>query len=254
MRFDWAAGVLCAIVLTVPAGAGVWVEVESGAAFSGYNDVRIPPDTGTGFSLSEDLEADPVAFVRLRVGLRLGKEHRHGLHLLAAPLRIESRGRFAEAVHYRGVDFAPDRPTRAEYRFDSYRLVYRYRLVRGKGADFELGAAAKIRDAEIRLEQDGRTARKTDTGFVPLLAFALRVHLGARLDAVLEGEALASPGGQGRAEDILAALHWHPSSAVGIQLGYRLLEGGADVEEVYNFTLVHYLTAAVRLNLDGAKP
>lgn len=35
------------------------LDIESGAVFSGYNDVRIPGDTGTLFSLSEELEADP---------------------------------------------------------------------------------------------------------------------------------------------------------------------------------------------------
>jgi hypothetical protein len=34
-----------------------------------------------------------------------------------------------------------------------------------------------------------------------------------------------------------------------VRLGYRLLEGGADVAEVYNFALIHYayVGAAVRL-------
>ena len=34
------------------------VDFENGAAISGYNDVRIPGDTGTMFSLTDDLASD----------------------------------------------------------------------------------------------------------------------------------------------------------------------------------------------------
>ena len=34
------------------------IDVESGLAFNGYNDVRIPGNTGTDLSLSEELRAD----------------------------------------------------------------------------------------------------------------------------------------------------------------------------------------------------
>ena len=40
----------------------VFLDVESGVVFSGYNDVRIPGDQGTLFSLSEELDASPKVF------------------------------------------------------------------------------------------------------------------------------------------------------------------------------------------------
>lgn len=43
------------------------LDIESGFVFSGYNDVRIPGDGGTLFSLSEELETDPEVFYRIRV-------------------------------------------------------------------------------------------------------------------------------------------------------------------------------------------
>ena len=66
---------------------------------------------------------------------------------------------------------------------------------------------------------------------------------------VLDGDALASPGGEGRAEDVLFALQVRAQEQVAVRAGYRLLEGGADVEEVYNFAWVHYLTAGIRIEL-----
>jgi hypothetical protein len=55
----------------------------------------------------------------------------------------------------------------------------------------------------------------------------------------VEGDALAAP--QGRAEDVLAALEMALGRNASFHVGYRLLEGGADVTEVYTFTLVNYL-------------
>ena len=50
------------------------------------------------------------------------------------------------------------------------------------------------------------------------------------------GDALAAP--QGRAEDVLAALTYGKSDKFRIKIGYRILEGGADNDEVYTFSLV----------------
>jgi len=51
------------------------LDIESGVVFSGYNDVRIPGDGGTLFSLSEELEADPGVFYRIRVFYNFNDRH-----------------------------------------------------------------------------------------------------------------------------------------------------------------------------------
>jgi hypothetical protein len=65
------------------------------------------------------------------------------------------------------------------------------------------------------------------------------------LGFLLEGDALAAP--QGRAEDVLLAFYFHPAERIGMKVGYRILEGGADNDEVYNFTLLHYLAAGAMI-------
>lgn len=242
-------GLLLAVALatTVPARAGGFVELEGGVASAGYNTVRIPADTGTEFSLVNDLDADPVAIWRARAAVRLGD--RHTALVLVAPLRIESRGTFSRPVHFQDTDFAAGNKIKGFYRFDSYRLTYRYRLWATPRTSLGLGLTAKIRDAEIRLEGGGTQARKTDTGFVPLLAFAFDWRWTPRTGLSIEGDALASPGGQGRAEDVFVSLRWAATERMDLYLGYRLLEGGADVESVYNFALVHYASLAMRVSL-----
>ena len=221
--------------------AGVDIDVESGVAINGSNDVRIPGNTGSDISLTDDLSADETAFWRVRLGVDLGARHR--LSLLVAPLRFDASGSVNRPLDYNGVTFAAGEDLRARYRFDSYRLTYSYALVQADRISFDIGFTGKIRDAAIRIESDQRSSEKTNTGFVPLIHFALDWSLASRFGLLVQGDALAAP--QGRAEDVLVAPYADLSDRIRVRLGYRILEGGADNDEVYNFALVHYLSAGL---------
>ena len=212
-------------------------DVETGLVFSGYNDVRIPGVGGTLFSLSEELETKSSPFFRLKVGYVISRKH--SLSLLVAPLRLKGEGRLDRAVFFENREFPADTPLESTYRFDSYRVGYRFHFYNTPAAELGLGVTAKIRDASIRLASDSQRAEKTNTGFVPLLNFVAAWKPTGSLRLLVDGDALAGP--QGRAEDILLAVQYSPARKVGLKLGYRLLEGGADVDEVYNFTLINYL-------------
>jgi hypothetical protein len=64
---------------------------------------------------------------------------------------------------------------------------------------------------------------------------------------LLEGDALAAP--QGRAEDLLLAGQYQIAMISRSGWGYRILEGGADVDWVYSFALLRYFSLALILNL-----
>ena len=224
-----------------PAAYSQWFfDGETGGAFSGYNNVQIPRDTGTAFSLSKDLDSDSTFFFRLRLGIQLGK--RHTISVFAAPLTIKAAGSVDTPILFFEEDFPADVPLTAVYRFNSYRLTYRYDLVRKERLRLGVGFTAKIRDAAIRVEGDGKESEKKNVGFVPLINFRLEWFFAKKLSLLLEGDALAAPQGQGRAEDVLLAIRLHLSDKIALRAGYRILEGGADVEEVYNFALIHFLT------------
>lgn len=219
------------------AGAAGWsLDLEGGWAWSGYNDVRIPGEGGTDFSLSEDLTSAGTAFWRLRLSRRLGA--RHEFSALAAPLRLDAAGRAPTEIHFAGASFPAGSELSARYRFDSYRLSYRYRLRDGERFTGWLGLTAKIRDAEIAVTGAGLSAEKLNTGFVPLLAFRGDWRLAEHWTARVEGDALA--GGPGRAEDVFLGLVYASSPRLALRGGYRLIEGGADVAEVYNFALLNF--------------
>jgi len=225
--------------------AQVLIDLESGVVFSGYNDVRIPGDQGTLFSLSKELDASPKVFYRLRAGYTFGT--RHNVSLLYAPLTVKSDGSINRDLSFEGVVFPANTTLIGFYKFNSYRLTYRYDIIEKPGFEFGLGLTAKIRDAEISLSSPGPFSEKTNVGFVPIINFRLEWKAYDKLSFLFEGDALAAP--QGRAEDILIAAQFRLSDHIGIKTGYRLLEGGADNDEVYNFALFHYAAVGLVINL-----
>jgi hypothetical protein len=238
---------LLMLAFVAPAVARWSVDIEAGPVFSGYNDVRIPGDTGTLFSLTEDLDARTALGFRARVSKTFGD--RHWVSALVAPLRVESRGTLDRDVVFAGTHFnAGVEELKALYRFDSYRVTYRYGLVRARRFNLDLGLTAKVRDAEISLDYRHVMlpgASKTNTGFVPLISFRADWQLGPRFGLLLDGDALGVP--QGRAEDVMAAVRFGFGDRVDARVGYRVLEGGSDVDEVYGFALFHYAVAGITL-------
>ncbi len=226
-----------------PLFSQITVDIETGAVFSGYNNVRIPGDTGTKFSLSEELSIDPSAFIRARVFASLGG--RHNIGVLLAPLSLYSEGKLDRDLAFQGKTFTAGAHLKGLFKFNSWRVVYRYDWVKKPSFEFGIGFTAKIRDAEIKISGDGQEASKTDLGFVPIIHFRLHWKAGERLGFLLEGDALAAP--QGRAADVLAALTCRVNKSMQLKAGYRILEGGADNDTVYNFALLHYATAGLIL-------
>jgi hypothetical protein len=244
MRIKHLAAVLC-LGLLAPSGLfaiSFWLDAESGGVFTGYNDVQIPAETGTRFSLSEDLSAEPTWFYRLQGGVDTG---RHSLFVLYAPLEVTSEGTFGEAVDFAGKTFPAGTPLTGTFRFNSYRLSYAYTLYRSSTLSFAAGLTGKVRDALIALEGGGQRAERTDLGFVPLIHLRLHWQFLPVLGLLVEGDGLVAP--QGRAEDFLGALTWTAAPGLTLRAGYRILEGGSDGGgSVYTFSLFHYVTAGLR--------
>jgi|WetSurMetagenome_2_1015567.scaffolds.fasta_scaffold214714_2 hypothetical protein len=228
---------LVGLVAPVAAQTKWQVDLESGLAISGYNNVRIPGNTGTKFSLSRDLDIDQTVFWRARFSRMF--DDKHSLSFLIAPLTFNAEGRLEKDLKFAGGEFSANTFVKAKYRFDSYRLTYRYDFYRRDRLRLGIGFTGKIRDAAISVEGGGQKAEKANTGFVPLINFRAEWTISSRFGVLLDGDALAAP--QGRAEDVLLALTASTSRNLQFKFGYRLLEGGADNDEVYTFALVNYL-------------
>ena len=224
---------------------GPEAEFEVGATWASRNDVRIPGAGGTDLSLVDDLHTTVAPIFRVRVGYRF--RDRHYVTALYAPLQVNATGSVSRDVAFAGGTYPAGTPLLAVYRFDSYRLTYRYSFVRNRSLEIAAGATAKLRAAEISLNGVD-TSSKSNTGFVPLL----NVHIewrpgGGPVGLLFDADALAAP--QGRAEDILLAAIWTLREDLAVYAGYRTLEGGADNDEVYTFAWFHYAVVGIHVRL-----
>jgi hypothetical protein len=218
------------------------LDLESGAVWNSKADVQIPSNAGTRFSLRKDLGGDnPTEFLRARATWHLSPKHE--VSLLYAPLEMNFGGRFDRSVRFAGSTFAAGVDTEGTYRFDSYRLTYRYNFLSDERLVAGIGLTAKLRDAEVRLVQGGTRASDANRGFVPLLNYRVQWKFADAFSLLTEGDALGAP--QGYAIDAAASVQWHVNDRMSFRVGYRLLDGGADNDTVYTFSRFHYSTAGV---------
>lgn len=192
------------------------IDIESGAVVTGYNDVRIPRDVGTRFSLKDDFNSKSKIYYRLQAGYTL--KPLHSFSLLYAPLEIKSEGKAPIDITFAGKLFAANSDIKATYKFNSYRFTYRYDFIQKPKFDFGLGFTAKIRDASIVLESNGLLGEKSNVGFVPIINFRLAWRLNDNLGLLINGDALAAK--QGRAEDVLIAATYQINEHLGLRAGY----------------------------------
>jgi len=218
------------------------LSLEIDPVWQSRNDVQIPNNQdGTRFSLVDLVGSGPNISARIYFTWKINE--RHALRLLLAPLSFTKRGTAFETIRFEGESFSSDIPIRATYKFNSWRLTYHYRFHNSTRWAGFIGFTAKVRDAKIELSQAATSAKKTDVGFVPLFHVRGLFRFNEHWRLVLDVDALA--GGPGRAEDASFKLYADISRHWSASFGYRTVEGGADVDEVYNFAWLHYAVASV---------
>lgn len=231
-------------VLDARAQTGSSLVVEGGAVWQSRNKAQIPNSSdGTRFSLRDLQGGGEEAFLRVDGTWQIGE--RHQVRALYAPYSITRSGVPDAAIDFDGATFAAGLPTEAHYRFDSYRLSYRYRFHRGTDWTWWGGATVKVRDANIRLRQGALVEGYDNTGVVPLLSLVGYRQFGERWTLVIDADGLWAP--QGRAFDVALKTRYAVNDRLSLGLGYRTLEGGADNDDVYTFAWQHYALAEVAL-------
>ena len=239
-----AAFLLCPVSLPVSASEAVWrVTLETGPVWFSRNDARIPNDgNGDRFDVTDLTGSGPDAYLRL--GFEYDWDERHTVTGLYAPLRTYGTSVPGEEIRFAGETFSADAPLKATYKFNTYRLGYRYRFLDTARWRVRAGVTVLVRDANIRLSQGDTTADDPDLGLVPLLAFDATRYLGNGWSLEFDVEGLGAP--QGRAIDAAVSLQYDWSDRVTGRIGYRTLEGGADNDSVYTFAWAHYGIAGLQ--------
>jgi len=227
---------------TIAADQSVSIRLSVGSSWQARNDVQIPnTDTGTRFSLFDAVGSGPVPAARVEVNWAIND--RHGMRVMLAPLSYTESVEFSQPVSFNGQSFAANEVTDASYRFNSWRVGYHYTLVNNDVRNFRVGATLKVRDAEIRLQQGNTDSANDNVGFVPLLYLAGSYKLSSRWTIRADLDGLA--GGPGRAIDVGVAMDFALSPRWNLGAEVRILDGGADVEDVYNFAQFNSAAIAV---------
>ena len=256
MRQSNAVSHLCKTALTIAMALtmqsvsaserSVDLQLSVGSSWQQSNDVQIPNnDTSTRFSLEEAVGKGPVTFARLEAKWSIN--NKHGVRVLLAPFEYTESATFDETVRFAGESYNTSEPVDATYRFNSWRVGYYYTLKNTGTRSFRVGATLKVRDAEIRLSQSAATSFDDDVGLVPLLYAAGEYRLTDRWTLAADLDGLA--GGPGRAIDAGVALHYKLASRWQIGVEARVLDGGADTDDVYNFATFTSAAFTVRARL-----
>lgn len=212
------------------------IGLETGAVWQSYNDVQIPGDSGTRFSLSDLAGNGPLPFYRLELFYNLADKHQ--LRFLIAPLGYTEDGMLDKNVDFDGQTFIAGENTEVTYKFNSYRATYRYLFFNDQKWYWHVGGTLKIRDAEIAMKQDGVSASNTNVGVVPLLNLYGEYRFANRWRLIVDFDGLASP--QGRALDLGLKVNYDIEKNWYLGGGLRVLEGGADNDKVYSFAQFNY--------------
>ncbi|MCC5885884.1 MAG: hypothetical protein JJT88_05545 [Gammaproteobacteria bacterium] len=214
------------------------LEAETGGLWFSRNRTQIPSDAGTRFDLDDLTGSGPDGYLRLSGSYRFNP--RHSLRFTYAPIRASGSGTLEQDVRFVDADFTTDAPVHGAYRFDTYRLTYRWTFHSSDTWDLGVGASVLLRDAKIQLRQGGLERTDDDIGVVPLLHLYGARHLSPNTSVVLDIEGAAAP--QGRAIDASLTLRHTLPSGWQVFAGYRTLEGGADNSNVYTFAWMHFAT------------
>ncbi|MDC0255031.1 hypothetical protein OAK75_09030 [Bacteriovoracales bacterium] len=211
------------------------IELEVGQVKLHKNKVRIPGNTGTSFDTTE---LSPTEGLFYRLNLYVPLKGKNSLRLLYGPLEINQNGNFSNDILFDGATFSKSTNTDVLYKFNSYRLTYRYLF--NDGANFKLfvGLTGKIRDAEIKLAQGNLSKSYTNVGFVPLIYLRGDWKAVDWLTLILEMDAAGAS--QGRAIEGVLKTRASINNNLGLSLGHRVLEGGADNDRVFTWSLISF--------------
>ena len=222
-----------------------FINLESGAFFTGMNDIR-NGNNGTLFSLKNDFQTPVSPFLRLRVGY-LSNEKNY-FSFLYAPLKIIETGTIEKDILFDGKNFKANLPIEAVYKFNSYRFTYNRRVINKDNFKFGIGLSAKIRDAGVSLKNRELLSENFSIGFAPLINLLANWDISQKMGIDFLGEGIAAS--KGRAIDLSLSGRYSFTKNLQGNIGYRLLEGGANGTNGYNFIQLHFIFVSVNYSLD----
>jgi opacity protein-like surface antigen len=217
------------------------IGLETGGVWFSRNDIRIPSDTGDEFDMTKLTGSGPDFFARLDGHWNINDKH--GFRIVLAPLEVSGTGDLREDTEFAGEIFSAG-ATEGTYKFNAYKITYRYTFVDNPTLRWRVGFTGVIRDANVELRQGSLQANDDNVGFVPALHLSSDYRFAERWMLRFDFDGLA--GGPGRLFDVALKLDYAVNDNWRIGGGYRTLEGGADTDDVYSFGWLHYAVIDLR--------
>ena len=233
------------LIANLSTNAQTFVNLESGAFYTGMNDIR-NGNNGTLFSLKNDFQTPVSPFFRLRLGY-ISNEKYH-FSFLYAPLKLVETGTISKDILFDGNNFKANMPIEAVYKFNSYRFTYNRRMINKENFKFGLGLSAKIRDAGVSLKNSELLRENFSIGFAPLINLIANWDISQKIGVDFFGEGIAAT--KGRAIDLSLTGRYAFSKSLQGNIGYRLLEGGANGTNGYNFIQLHFIFASLNYSFN----
>lgn len=226
---------LFCLLFNYSAKAQYFANVETGIVATGFNTIR-NGENGTFFSLKDDFNSPASPYLRLRFGLLLNKKHHFSV--LYAPLKLTLNSTLNQPILFNNKNFEANIPLEAVYQFNSYRFTYNRRIINTPKFDLGLGLTAKIRDAGNSLRNNTTFSGDFSTGFVPLINIITNWKVANKFSLSVFGEGIVAP--KGRAIDVAFTGIYEISKNLQGNIGYRILDGGANGTNQYNFVQFHF--------------
>ena len=234
---------------SLSANAQAFLNFESGVLFTNVNDIR-SGENGTLFSLKNDFQMPLSPFFRLRVGFLLNEKIHFSF--LYAPLKIAETGKLDKEILFGGKYFKSNIPIETVYKFNSYRLTFNRIILSRDNFKFGVGFSAKIRDAGFSLKNRENFSENFSIGFVPLVNLIANWDISQKMGVDFFGEGIIAS--KGRAIDLSLSGRYNFTKNILGNIGYRLLEGGAEGTNRYNFIQLHYIFTSLKYSFYKKKP
>lgn len=223
--------------------SGWEIRIMPQLAIGANNSVQRPNnEEGTLVNLNSYFERKNRVLFSPRAELEYTYKRNHFIGT-ATFLKDEFEGVAPDDILYNGELFEQGLNLTTRYKFNTYRIGYRYRIVDTETLAFELGATMLIRDAFISMQNIEQRSMFSNVGVAPLISYYFSWMPADKLFLLTTGDGFAVKAG--RAIDLFAGVKYQFTNRISANMGYRLLDGGSDGDRLYTMAFYNYISAAI---------
>lgn len=215
---------------------------EFGGAWMNKNDIAAPKHSGDVLDFNVvGATADPTSSVRS--GFEFFFDKHNELFIQFSPYELRAVGTLNVPTNFNGSSYNTTDETFMAYRWNEYRVRWRYKLIDNRDFVFKLGAGLSISDNQVELSTVSQTELVSTLSALPIGHIHAGMNIGDRSELYVEVDG----GGAGDEYIIDTTLqyrykfnkHWD------IGGGYRYQSVRIDTSDMYN----HYNAENIVMNL-----